>query len=78
MGNQGDIRGHQALKASIIGRMDGDQWSLIARYVAGEVLAIFAALELVIGPVRSLTDDTELAGLQVADLSDLLQQCLRR
>jgi hypothetical protein len=56
----------------------GDQWGLITRHVAGEILAIFSTLEAVIGPVRTLADDTELARLHVADLSDLLEQYVRR
>jgi hypothetical protein len=64
---------HELVELLIVGRVLGKHLELIGRNVAGDRLAVFSALEIVIGAVWALANDTEFAWLHVLDLGDLLE-----
>ena len=67
------ILADQAFKLLIVGGVLGHLFDLVAGNVAGEGCALLSALEIVIGPVGALANDTEFARLHVLDLDNLLQ-----
>src|ERR1035437_2881678 len=67
----------QGLETLIISSVAGHQVSLIARHVASNGFALFAALEAVVRSIEPLAHDTELARFHAFDLGDLLEECLR-
>lgn len=64
---------HQLLELLIVGGVLGQRLDLIRGNVTGAGLALFTALEIVIGAVWALANDTEFARLHVLDLGDLLE-----
>jgi hypothetical protein len=64
---------NQALELLIVGGVLGHQFDLVGRNVGGEGFALFAALEVVIGPIGSLAHDTEFARFHVLDFGDFLE-----
>jgi len=64
---------HQLLKLLIVGGVLGQHLDLIWGHIAGEGPAVFPALQIVIGAIWALANDTEFARLHVLDLGDLLQ-----
>ncbi len=75
---QPSVLGHQFLEVLIVGGVGRDLLGLVPGNVTGESFALLAALQIVIGPIGALPDDTEFAGLHALDLGDLLEQRLRR
>ncbi len=63
----------QLLKLLKVGRVLTEHLNLIRGNIAGEGLALFPALEIVIGAVRTLANDAEFARLHALDLGDLLK-----
>jgi len=50
---------------------------LFRGHVAGDVAAVFIALVIVVGPLRSLAQHADGAAIQMLDLSNLLKERLR-
>jgi len=67
------ILADQSLELLIVGRVLSDHLDLVCGNVAGDGLAPFTALKIVVRTVGTLTHDTEFAWLHVLDLGDLLE-----
>jgi hypothetical protein len=61
------------VEVPVVGGVLCDPGDLVCGNIAGEGLALFPALQVVIGAVGAVGDDTELAGFHVLDLGDLLE-----
>ena len=66
--------GDQILEFLVIGRVAGDRLNLIGWHITADRLTLFTALQIVIGAVGSLADDTKLAWFHALDLGDLFKQ----
>jgi hypothetical protein len=55
-----------------VGSVFSDQLSLVNRNIAGESLALFSTLEVVVRPVGSLTDDAQFTRFHALDLGDFV------
>jgi hypothetical protein len=64
---------HQGLEVPVIGGVLCHAGDLICGNIKGEGFALFSALQVVIGTVGAVADNTEFAGFHVLDLSDLLE-----
>lgn len=64
---------HQLLELLIVGGVLGQRLDLIGGNVTGAGPALFTALEVVIGAVWALANDTEFARLHALNLGDLLK-----
>ena len=67
---------HQLLEAAMT--LDGllDIGDLVPWNIAGDVLAVFVALVVVIRPVRTFSDNVQSASFQAVDLGDVLEDGL--
>lgn len=64
---------HQSLEVPVVGGVLCHAGDLISGNIKGEGFALLPALQVVIGTVGAVADNTEFAGFQVLDLSDLLE-----
>ena len=63
----------QSLELPIAGGVLRDEGNLVCGNIEGEGLAVFPALEVVVGAVGAVADYTEFARFHVLDLGDLLE-----
>ena len=69
---------NQFLKLLMVRRVHRHLFGLIARNVDGEGFAVFPTLEIIVGALGTLTNDTELAGLHALNVGNLLKKLLGR
>jgi len=65
---------YKRLELLVVGSVLGNQFDLISRNIARESFTAFTALQIIVGPMRSLADSAKLSGFHSLDLSDLLKQ----
>ncbi len=65
---------HQARELLVVLRVLSHNFNLVCGHIAADGLAVFTVLQVVIGPVGTLTKDANLAGLHPVDLGDLLEK----
>ena len=64
---------NQLLELLIVAGVLGQHLDLIGSNITGTSLALFTALEIVIGAIWALANDTEFARLHALDLGNLLK-----